>query len=74
MRNAQVSEVGLRPYEAARLLGITETTLRDMTKRGEVPCWRIGGGTGRRVHVRYSREALLRLCKSHAGPQDGSAE
>lgn len=69
---------GLKPYEAARLLGITQTSLRAATKRGEVPCWRIGGGTGRRAHVRYSRDALVRLLHStrciRVKPKDKATE
>lgn len=42
--------------EAARILGMTETTLVKAANDGQVPCWKTPGG-----HRRFSRSALEAL-------------
>lgn len=57
-RNTDTSTTSLavRPREAAKLLDISQRTLWDWTRRGLVPCRKIG--TGKRQVVLYSRSQL----------------
>jgi len=48
------------PREAAKALAVCEKTLWNLTKRGEIPCLRIGRS------VRYSLPALEAWVKDHS--------
>jgi|DewCreStandDraft_5_1066085.scaffolds.fasta_scaffold01204_6 excisionase family DNA binding protein len=52
----ELSPLALRPKEAARLLGISVRHLRELTKRGTIPCVR--PNLGRRSAVLYPVELL----------------
>ena len=45
---------------AAKMLGVCERTVRNLTKRGELPVIRIAGC------VRYSREALIEFVQQQS--------
>ena len=45
---------------AAKMLGVCERTVRNLTKRGELPVIRIAGC------VRYSREALIEFVRQRS--------
>jgi hypothetical protein len=48
--------LAVRPKAAAKMLSISERHLFDLTKKGHIPCRRIG--TGKRKTVLYARTAL----------------
>lgn len=50
----------LRPREAARMLAISERTLHDLTKCGDIPCVRVGRSK------RYSMVALRSWIEARA--------
>jgi len=61
--------LALRPREAAKALSISPRHLWDLTRRGEVPCVRVG--TGKRQTVLYPvaelREWLARRAQASNG-------
>jgi excisionase family DNA binding protein len=65
-RNTQTEQIRyLLPFEAAKFLRISERTLWTLTKRGEIPCSRVG------VSKRYSVDALERFMARGGSAKDG---
>ena len=55
----------LLPFEAAKFLRVSERTLWTLTKRGEIPCARVG------ISKRYSIDALERFMARGGSAMDG---
>lgn len=62
--------LALRPREAARMLGVSERFLWDLTKSGSMPCVRMG--TGKRQTVRYPMKAIIKWLDENATHEDQS--
>lgn len=66
------SSLALRPREAARLLGVSERFLWQLTQTGEIPCVRLG--TGKRRTVRYPMSAITNWLETRAVDGQGSGK
>ncbi len=55
--------------EAASLLGVSRSTLRNLAEAGEIPCWRTDGG-----HRRFPETELRAYRAQSMGERPGAAE
>ncbi len=51
---SNLQPMALRPKEAAAMLSVSTRTLYTLTKRGEIPCVKLGKGKGSAVLYRIS--------------------
>jgi excisionase family DNA binding protein len=66
------SSLALRPREAARLLGVSERFLWQLTQTGAIPCVRLG--TQKRRTVRYPMSAITRWLEAQVTDGQGSGK
>jgi excisionase family DNA binding protein len=66
------TSLALRPREAARLIGVSERFLWDLTRTGTIPCIRLG--VGKRRTVRYPLSALTRWLETQATDGQGNGK
>jgi excisionase family DNA binding protein len=64
----------LNLQDAADMLGVSKVTLRRMTERGEIPCYRIGTRQDRRFRLGDLSAYLAERRSPGAGPAGDSEE